>query len=111
MTDIDIQRVTGVQASTFHRWQRGEGKQLPTLPKVRAFCTGLDIPVAPALTALGIDDKREPTPEPPLDPDLRRLARILADPNVSDVDKTYIRRTLQMLINVHTRKAADHASP
>lgn len=110
MNDLAIHKATGVTPTTFHRWQRGEGTQLPTLEKVRAFCAGLDIPVAPALAALGINDTREATPEPPLDPDLRRLAHILADPNVSDADKMYIRRTLQMLIGAYGRKAGERAT-
>lgn len=97
MTDQDIQRVTGVGQSTFHRWQKGEGAQLPTIDRVRAFCAGLDIPLRPALIALGMDDTREPAPEPDLDPDLKRLARILADPNVSEAEKLAIRHTIRML--------------
>lgn len=97
MNDADIARATSVQPSTFHRWQRGEGAQLPTIAKVRSFCEGLDVPLRPALIALGIDDSREPTPEPPLDPDLRRIARILADPGVPEADKQAIRHTVRML--------------
>jgi transcriptional regulator with XRE-family HTH domain len=96
MTDQDIQRATGVGQSTFHRWQQG-GKNMPNLGKVRAFCAGLDIPLRPALVALGVEDTREPTPEPPLDPDLARIARILRDPNVPDAEKNAIRHTLRML--------------
>jgi len=97
MTDQDIQRVTGVGQSTFHRWQKGDGTNLPTINKVRTFCDGLEIPLRPALIALGMDDTREPTPEPPLDPDLHRLARILRDPNVREDEKQAIRHTVRML--------------
>lgn len=97
MTDADIQRATGVAQSTFHRWQKGDGIQLPNIEKVRAFCAGLDIPLRPALIALGMDDTREPTPEPPLDPDLRRIARILADPNVPEAEKQAIRYNIRAL--------------
>lgn len=96
MTDQSIQRATGVTQSTFHRWQQGEGG-LPTINKVRAFCDGLDLPLRPALIALGMDDAREPTPEAPPDPDLTRIARILADPNVSEAEKLAIRHTIRML--------------
>lgn len=109
MTDPDIAKVTGVQPSTFHRWQRGEGSQLPTITKVRAFCEGLDVPLRPALIALGIDDSREPTPEPPLDPDLRRLARILGDPSVAEAEKQAIRHTVRMLARA-TRITQDEAA-
>ncbi|MBN1250241.1 MAG: XRE family transcriptional regulator [Anaerolineae bacterium] len=97
MTDQDIQRVTGVAQSTFHRWQKGDGTNLPTISRVRAFCDGLEVPLRPALIALGMDDTREPTPEPPLDPDIQRIARILRDPNVPEAEKQAIRHTIRML--------------
>lgn len=97
MNDAAIAAATGVQPSTFHRWQRGEGAQLPTIAKVRTFFDGLDIPLRPALIALGIDETREATPEAPLDADLRRLARIFADPNVSEADKQALRKVVRAL--------------
>lgn len=97
MNDAAIAKATGVQPSTFHRWQRGEGAQLPTMDKVRAFFAGLDIPLRPALIALGMEEAREPTPEAPLDPDLKRVARLLADPNVPEATKEAIRLSIRML--------------
>lgn len=96
LTDHDIKRATGIQPSTFHRWQTLEGG-LPQWAKVQAFCVGLDIPPAAAAAALGITDEREATPEAPLDPDLSRLARILADPTVPEAEKQAIRHTIRML--------------
>jgi transcriptional regulator with XRE-family HTH domain len=96
MNDAAIAKATGVQPSTFHRWQRGEGTKLPQLEKVRAFCAGLDVPLRPALIALGIDETREPTPEI-VDADLRDIARTLADPSVSEATKQAIRHTIRAL--------------
>lgn len=97
MTDKAIHRATGISPSTFHKWQSGEGG-LPKWEKVAAFCAGLDIPVSIAAGVLGISDRaREPEPEPTDDPDLRRLGRILRDPNVSEVEKQAIRHTIRML--------------
>lgn len=97
LTDPEIRRLTGIHPSTFHKWQSGEGG-LPKLDKVQAFCRGLDIPVAAAYAALGITESTpEPTPEAPLDPDLRRIARIFADPNVPEAEKQAIRHTIRML--------------
>lgn len=96
LTDLEIKRATGIQPSTFHRWQSGEGG-LPKIDKVAAFCRGLEIPVSAAYAALGIDAQREATPPAPLDPDLQRLARILADPAVSEQEKQAIRHTIRML--------------
>jgi len=98
MTDQDIARVTGVGASTFHRWQRGQFTRAPELDRVRAFCAGLGVPATAALLALGMTEGRdEPEPEPVVDPDVRRILRALADPNVSDQDKLVIREMLKMI--------------
>lgn len=97
MNDAAIAKATGVQPSTFHRWQRGEGTKLPTIDKVRAFFDGLEIPLRPALAALGMEETREATPPPPLDPDLTRIARILADPSVPEAEKQAIRRMIRAL--------------
>lgn len=98
MTDDDIAQATGVGASTFHRWQRGHFVRAPGLDRVRAFCVGLDIPARSALLALGLEDGRDdPAPEPVVDPDVRAVLRRLADPSVSDEDKTAIRAVLRML--------------
>jgi transcriptional regulator with XRE-family HTH domain len=97
MTDKDIHAATGIGPSTFHRWQSTEGG-LPKLDRVMAFCVGLEIPPEAALNALGITGERPTaTPESPLDPDLKRLARILTDPNVPEAEKQAIRHTIRML--------------
>lgn len=96
LTDPEIKRMTGIQPSTFHRWQTLEGG-LPKLDKVNAFCDGLEIPRSAAFAALGISDVREATAPLPLDPDLSRLARILADPSVDEDEKLAIRHTIRML--------------
>lgn len=106
MTDKDIHRATGITPSTFHRWQGNDGG-LPKWEKVAAFCTGLDIPLSAAAVVLGISDTvREPEPEPTDDPDLRRLGRLLRDPNVSEAEKLAIRHTIRMLAR-STRTEAD----
>lgn len=100
MTDRDIETATGVGASTFHRWQRGQFSTNPDIGRVTAFCEGLGIPTRSALLALGAEDARDdPAPEPAIDPDVRKILRALADPNVSDTDKLVIRETLKMLAN------------
>lgn len=97
MNDAAIKAATGISPSTFHKWQSGEGG-LPKWEKVAAFCTGLDIPVMAGAAALGISDRvREPEPEPAEDPDLRRLGRLLRDPNVTEAEKQAIRHTIRML--------------
>lgn len=95
MTDQDIVQATGIGQSTFHRWQGMTGG-LPNVEKVRAFANGLDVPLRPALIALGLDSTAA-APEPELDPDLRPIARRLADPNVSEAEKTAIRNMLRLI--------------
>ncbi|WP_319460055.1 helix-turn-helix transcriptional regulator [Micromonospora sp. RTP1Z1] len=99
MTDKDIARATGIGASTFHRWRRGQGRELPELEKVQAFCEGLGVSVVGAMTALGLNPavRDNPQPEPPLPPEIRKILRTLADPNVADSDKLVLREMLKML--------------
>lgn len=104
MTDMDIKAATGIGPSTFHRWQQGKEGGLPQLDKVVDFCMGLDIPPEAALLAMGVTSGRAAPPEPELDPDLKRVGRLLNDPTIPDVDKAYIRRTLQMLASVGGRR-------
>lgn len=97
MTDDQIAAETGVGDSTFHRWAKGDWQRAPTLTKVVDFFAGVGEDPEEALIALGI---RKPTANPesqPLDPDLKRLARILADPNVPEAEKQAIRHTIRML--------------
>lgn len=107
MNDAAIAQATGVQPSTFHRWQRAEGAKLPQIEKVNAFFDGLEIPRGAAYAALGIEEQRKATPAAPLDPDLARAARILADPNVPEATKQAIRLTIRAL----SRAAREQRAP
>lgn len=94
----DIERVTGVPNSTFYRWKGGDWKHDPRPFQVKAFCEGLGIPFSAAQAALQWSgDGRPVDPEPVLDPDVRAVARRLADPKVSAEEKAVIRATLQYL--------------
>lgn len=105
MNDKAIHAATGVSPSTFHRWRRGEGRELPETEKVIAFCNGLGISTAGALAALGISPQRDnPEPEPPLPPEVRTILRRLADPNVPQSDKLVIREMLKMLAEQAERR-------
>lgn len=106
MTDPHIEAATGVRASTFHRWRRGE--VAPTVDKVRQFCAGLAIPANEALAAMGVHQERV-EPEPVMDPDVLALLRKLEDPRVNAETKAFIRSTLQYLVglaesNARTRR-------
>lgn len=98
MTDRTIVAATGIPTSTFHRWARADFRTAPDLDKVRRFCDGLDADPEAAMAALGLTRGRDQTePDPPLPPEIRVILRRLADPNVSDAEKTLIHEMLAML--------------
>jgi transcriptional regulator with XRE-family HTH domain len=98
LTDREIARQSGVATSTFHRWRQQEGRSLPELAKVRAFCEATGASIEEAMRVLGMTDSApEPTPEPPLPRDVRTILRRLADPNTPEAERQFIRMSLQML--------------
>lgn len=98
MTDKDIEAATGVRSSTFHRWRRGEVRTMPGIDKVTAFCAGIGVDWADAMTALGLTGRRDSAePEPVLDADMRLILRQLADPSVPETEKVFIRESIRML--------------
>lgn len=111
MTDREIQRVSGVATSTFHRWRQRQGRGLPELTKVRAFCAATGASIDEAMRVLGMtDDEPQPTPEPPLPREVRVILRKLADPNTPEIDRQFIRMTLQMLAErARTPRSSDIA--
>lgn len=98
MSDRKIALASGVATSTFHRWRQAQGRGLPELDKVRAFCDALGISVDDAMQALGMTDAApEPTPEVPMPEDVRKILRTLADPNASEETKQFLRMSLNLL--------------
>lgn len=99
LTDPKIEEATGVATSTFHRWRRGAwGQEWPKLQAVIDFCKGLGIAEEDAFAALGLRGERTPAAPPgPIDPDVLRLLRALADPNVAKPEKDAIRMLLRSL--------------
>ncbi|MEU8821833.1 XRE family transcriptional regulator [Actinoplanes sp. NPDC048796] len=113
LTDREIQRRSSVATSTFHRWRKAEGKEMPEIAKVQAFCRAVDADFAEALDALGMGEKGRPapTPPPPMPEDVLTILRKLADPNVSESQKLAIRSVLQMLAaQLDDRPAAEPPS-
>lgn len=106
LTDREIAKKTGVGTSTFHRWRKGEGRELPEMNRVIAFCVGIGASVDEAMAALGAGDSRASStaPEPPLPPEVRIILRQLADPNVPDRDKLVIREMLKLLAEQADRR-------
>lgn len=101
----DIQEATGVNPTTFSRWQRGDVRSTPDIATVRAFCRGLGLDLDEALGALGMGAAKDnPAPEPPMPPEIRTLLRKLADPNVPETEKLFIQESLRMLANRGERR-------
>lgn len=99
MTDRLVEEATGIRASTFHRWQRGE--VAPTVDKVRQFCAGLGVSSTEALAALGVGPREATQPEPAaMDPLIRQILRHLADPDTNEETKAFIRDALRSLVTL-----------
>lgn len=97
MSLSDVEKRTGLGRSTIYRWKRRE-VATPQPAQVRQFCEGLGLSLRDAARTLGWSGARVPVaPDPPLDNDLRIIARMLADPKIGDTDKLFIRETLRML--------------
>lgn len=92
---------TGVGKSTLYRWVRGDWTEDPEAGKVRDFCDGLGIPPTAAFMILWPSkNDRAPAVEPaPMDPDVEKVLRRLADPAVPDQEKYLIRETIRGLAN------------
>lgn len=98
LTDRQIAQATGINQATFYRWQNGEVE--PRFAKLQQFCVALGLDYTEALAALRGDTRQTTTPEPPMDPDVLRLLRKLADPNVSAETKAHIRATMRYLADL-----------
>lgn len=86
---------TGVGRSTLFRWLAGDCQEFPELANVRSFCEALDIPVAAAFAALGMQPEAEADPD--AQDDVRKILSRLADPGVPATDKRVIRDMLRYL--------------
>lgn len=112
LTIATVENKTGISTTTIYRWRNGEWTRDPRPSEVRAFCEGLDINLRSAYDALGwAYEKRAAAPEPDLDPDLKIVARRLADPGVSEEEKRIIRATLQHLANLADQQPPRKRTP
>lgn len=92
-----------VDPATVWRWETGKQKpESPAVPQAIAELFKLDLDEV--LTAAGLRMDRpavaKPAPELPLDPDVLIVMRRLANPNVSEAEKTIIRATLRHLAQI-----------
>lgn len=96
----------GVDPATVWRWETGKQKpESPAVPEALAELFRLDLDEVLAAAGLRRDRQAtKPVPEVPMDPDLQVIMRRLADPSVSDAEKTSIRATLRYLAEVAERQ-------
>jgi transcriptional regulator with XRE-family HTH domain len=73
-TPARLVRASGITAATLRAWLTGVGP-MPGLDDVRRFCTAVEIPVGPALAALGLKEveRVDAAPRPDTDVAIRRL--------------------------------------
>lgn len=105
-----IAELAGIGSNTIYRWRDGNWKEGPKPEQVVACRDALDIPPAAAFSVLWPGKTESPaTTEPmPVDPDLALLMRKLADPNVPEYEKYFIRETLRQLTS---RPDRPHTQP
>ncbi|MGN9813479.1 helix-turn-helix domain-containing protein [Micromonospora sp. BQ11] len=91
---------SGVGRSTIFRWMSGDWQDYPELPKIRAFCATLDLPLGAALRTLTVDAAAPPqqaAAHPEVEADMAAIRCRLADANVPEADKRHVRAVLRHL--------------
>lgn len=99
MTIEMIVAAAKVSWTTIDRWMKGDWNKDPRGTQVKDFFDGLGGSLADGYAALGwtVDPERA-EPEPSMDPRLRKLARILSDPDVSVLEKIAIQSQLDYML-------------
>lgn len=111
MTIEMIEKATDVSWTTIDRWMKGSWNKDPRGTQVKALFEGLGASVDDAYAALGWSANPERAePEPAMDPRLRKLARILADPNVSVLEKIAIQAQLDFMLQGKLARGEDKES-
>jgi transcriptional regulator with XRE-family HTH domain len=98
MTGAELARRLNVDRATIWRWEAG--KQKPESAEIiKAFANTFGLTVPEVMTAAGLWPSGEPAPrtEAPMDPDVLKLMRMLADPDTPESTKVQIRAMLRVL--------------
>ncbi|MCG5467541.1 helix-turn-helix domain-containing protein [Micromonospora sp. LAH09] len=93
---------SGVGRSTVFRWLSGDWQHHPELPKVRAFCATLDLPLGAALralTPLAYDSSAPAVPaaDPAAEVLLMAVRDRLVDPRTTAAEREHILTVLRRL--------------
>ena len=98
---------SGVGRSTVFRWLSGDWQHHPELPKVRAFCAALDLPLGAALRALTPLSYDTPAPEVPAAEALFVAVRDrLVDPRTTAAEREHILAALRRLGHRRSSRAS-----
>ncbi|WFE48837.1 helix-turn-helix transcriptional regulator [Micromonospora sp. WMMD1155] len=100
---------SGVGRSTIFRWLSGDWLDHPKLPKVRAFCAALGLPLGAALRALTPLTSKTPPPEVPAAAAMEVLLIAVRDrfndPHTTSAEKEHILTILRRLGRRTTSRA------
>lgn len=102
MTGAELARRLDVDRATIWRWEAGRQKP-ESANLIKAFADIFGIEVEDALAAAGLRPSGEPVPapaNPPMDPDVLKLMRMLADPDTPEATKLQIRAMLRVLADM-----------
>lgn len=93
---------SGVGRSTVFRWLSGDWQHHPELPKVRAFCAALDLPLGAALRALtplayDTPAREVPAADPASEALLVAVRDRLVDPRTTADEREHILTALRRL--------------
>jgi transcriptional regulator with XRE-family HTH domain len=108
MTNKQVARAVGIAPSTFYHWQNGT--VVPRFATLEKFCATLGLSVDEALATLRGDVRQPTAPEPAIHPEVMKLLRKMADPNVSAETKAHILGTLRYLNDLPEPKRRRKAS-
>lgn len=93
-TQYDVERESGVSRQTYIRYESGNSANARP-NELRAVCLALGIDPRLAAVAIGLVTREEfdlPPADPPVDTEVLKVIRILADPNIPDEAKGLLLR-------------------
>lgn len=98
MSKVELARRLGVDRATISRWEQGLNRpEHPDIVARFAELFALDLDDVLAAAGLRPAVQRPPRQEPPMDPDVLKLLRMLANPNTPEATKEQIRAMMRVL--------------
>lgn len=95
-----VAKLAGIGSQTIYRWKNSAWeKDGPKPDQLVAFCDALDIGTAEPFAILWPGKTERAAPADPIlmDPDVQIVLRKLADPNVPDEEKYFLRESMSLL--------------